>query len=42
MNRSSNKNPIVEDEADVIDMITMQLRKAGGFLVSVAHDGAEG
>ncbi len=33
---------IVEDEADVVDLLTLQLRKTGGFLVSVAHDGAEG
>jgi two-component system phosphate regulon response regulator PhoB len=32
---------IVEDEADVVDLLTMQLRKAGGFLVSVARDGEE-
>ncbi len=43
MNRSSNKKILlVEDEVDVIDLLTLQLRKSGGFLISVAHDGAEG
>ena len=37
----SKKILIVEDEADVVDLLTLQLRKAGGFLVSVARDGAE-
>lgn len=32
---------LVEDEGDVVDLLTLQLRKAGGFLVSVANDGAE-
>ena len=33
---------IIEDEADVVDLLTLQLRKAGGFSVLTAHDGTEG
>src|SRR6476620_1528635 len=33
---------IVEDEPDVVDLLTLQLHKAGGFSVLTAHDGAEG
>ncbi len=33
---------IVEDESDVVDLLTLNLRKAGGFAVSVAHDGVAG
>jgi len=33
---------IIEDEADVVNLLTLQLRKAGGFSVVTAHDGAEG
>jgi two-component system phosphate regulon response regulator PhoB len=33
---------IVEDEADVVDLLTLNLRKAGGFAVSVANDGVAG
>ena len=33
---------IVEDEPDVVDLLTLQLRKAGGFSVLTAQDGAEG
>jgi two-component system phosphate regulon response regulator PhoB len=33
---------IVEDEPDVVDLLTLQLRKAGGFSTTTAHDGAEG
>src|SRR5256714_3096377 len=33
---------IVEDEKDVVDLLTLNLRKAGGFAVSVANDGASG
>ena len=33
---------IVEDEPDVVDLLTLQLKKAGGFTVISAHDGAEG
>jgi two-component system phosphate regulon response regulator PhoB len=33
---------IVEDEPDVVDLLTLQLRKADGFSAIVAHDGAEG
>ncbi len=39
---SSNRILIVEDEADVVDMLTLNLRKAGGFTISTAADGAEG
>ena len=43
MNRSSNKKILlVEDEVDVVDLLTLHLRKADGYLLSVAHDGAEG
>ena len=38
----SNRILIVEDEADVVDMLTLNLRKAGGFAVSTAADGAAG
>ncbi len=38
----SNRILIVEDEADVVDMLTLNLRKAGGFTVSTAADGAAG
>src|SRR4029077_3797068 len=33
---------IVEDERDVVDLLTLNLRKAGGFVVSIAADGAAG
>ena len=33
---------IVEDERDVIDLLTLNLRKAGGFVISTAADGAAG
>ena len=33
---------LIEDEPDVIDLLTMQLRKAGGFSAISAADGAEG
>jgi two-component system phosphate regulon response regulator PhoB len=36
----SNRILIVEDEPDVVDMLTLGLRKAGGFVVSTAADGA--
>ena len=43
MSASPNKKIlIIEDEPDVIDLLTLQLRKAGGFSTSTAHDGAEG
>jgi two-component system phosphate regulon response regulator PhoB len=38
----SNRILIVEDEQDVVDMLTLNLRKAGGFIVSTAADGAAG
>jgi DNA-binding response OmpR family regulator len=33
---------IVEDEIDVIDLLTLSLRKAGGFSISTATDGVAG
>jgi DNA-binding response OmpR family regulator len=33
---------IVEDEPDVVDLLALQLKKAGGFTVISARDGAEG
>src|SRR6266481_1573557 len=33
---------IVEDERDVVDLLTLNLRKAGGFVISTAADGAAG
>jgi two-component system phosphate regulon response regulator PhoB len=38
----SNRILIVEDEQDVVDMLTLNLRKAGGFIISTADDGAAG
>jgi len=38
----SNRILIVEDEQDVVDMLTLNLRKAGGFIVSTAPDGPTG
>src|SRR6266446_1997320 len=37
---SSKRILIVEDENDVVDLLTLNLRKAGGFLISKAGDGA--
>ena len=43
MSISPNKKVlIVEDEPDVVDLLTLQLRKAGGFSVLTAYDGVEG
>lgn len=43
MSPSPNKKIlIVEDEPDVADLLILQLRKAGGFSVVTANDGAEG
>src|SRR5436309_11197222 len=39
---SSTRILIIEDEQDVIDLLTLQLRKAGGFNLSTATDGASG
>jgi phosphate regulon transcriptional regulator PhoB len=39
---TTNRILIVEDEADVVDMLTLNLRKAGGFTISTAEDGAAG
>src|ERR1700736_2921490 len=33
---------IVEDEKDVVDLLTLNLRKAGSFVLSTAADGAAG
>ena len=33
---------IVEDEKDVVDLLTLNLRKAGSFTISIANDGAAG
>jgi DNA-binding response OmpR family regulator len=33
---------LVEDETDVVDLLSMQLRKAGGFSIVTAQDGVEG
>jgi two-component system, OmpR family, phosphate regulon response regulator PhoB len=43
MDAASSKTVlIVEDERDVIDLLTLNLRKSGGFVVSTAADGATG
>jgi two-component system, OmpR family, phosphate regulon response regulator PhoB len=43
MDAVSNKRVlIVEDEKDVVDLLTLNLRKAGGFGISTAADGAAG
>ena len=39
---SSKRILIVEDEKDVIDLLILNFRKAGGFAVSTATDGANG
>ncbi|MGI8819937.1 MAG: response regulator [Chthoniobacterales bacterium] len=39
---ASNRILIIEDEPDVVDMLTLALRKAGGFTVAAAEDGASG
>src|ERR1700737_1041403 len=33
---------VVEDEKDVVDLLSLNLRKAGGFTISTASDGAAG
>jgi two-component system phosphate regulon response regulator PhoB len=33
---------LVEDEHDVVDLLALNLRKAGGFAISVANDGPTG
>ncbi|MBA2243237.1 MAG: winged helix-turn-helix domain-containing protein [Chthoniobacterales bacterium] len=38
----SNKILLIEDEHDVVDMLTLALQKAGGFSVLTAADGASG
>lgn len=43
MSAASGKNIlIVEDERDVIDLLTLNLRRAGGFTLSTATDGVSG
>jgi two-component system phosphate regulon response regulator PhoB len=43
MTASTNRKIlIIEDEPDVVDLLTLQLRKAGGFTALSATDGAEG
>src|SRR6267378_8257799 len=39
---SSKRILIVEDEKDVVDLLSLSLRKAGGFVLSNATDGAAG
>jgi two-component system, OmpR family, phosphate regulon response regulator PhoB len=39
---SSKTILIVEDERDVVDLLTFNLRKGGGFVISTAADGAAG
>jgi len=39
---SSKTILIVEDEKDVVDLLSLNLRKTGGFVVSSAKDGAAG
>ncbi|MFL6540832.1 MAG: response regulator, partial [Chthoniobacterales bacterium] len=39
---SSNRILIIEDEPDVIDMLSINLRKADGFTIATAGDGATG
>jgi two-component system phosphate regulon response regulator PhoB len=39
---SSKRILIVEDEKDVVDLLVLHLRKAGGFSISTAGDGATG
>jgi two-component system, OmpR family, phosphate regulon response regulator PhoB len=39
---SSKTVLIVEDEKDVVDLLVLNLRKAGGFAISTASDGAVG
>src|SRR5256714_7040029 len=39
---SSKRILIVEDEKDVVDLLTLNLRKAGGFAFSIANDGSAG
>ncbi|MFN2507273.1 MAG: winged helix-turn-helix domain-containing protein [Chthoniobacterales bacterium] len=39
---ASNRILIIEDEQDVVDMLTLNLRKTGGYTISTAADGASG
>ncbi|HMJ06670.1 MAG TPA: response regulator transcription factor [Chthoniobacterales bacterium] len=38
----SNRILIIEDEQDVVDMLELNLRKAGGYTIATAADGASG
>ena len=43
METPSNKSILIlEDERDVVDLLTLNLRKTGGFVVSTANDGSSG
>jgi len=39
---SSKRILVIEDERDVVDLLTLNLRKSGGFSISTASDGANG
>ena len=39
---STKRILIVEDEKDVVDLLILNLRKAGGFTIAIANDGATG
>jgi two-component system, OmpR family, phosphate regulon response regulator PhoB len=39
---STKRILVVEDEKDVVDLLTLNLRKAGGFVLLTAGDGATG
>jgi phosphate regulon transcriptional regulator PhoB len=39
---SSKRILVVEDEKDVVDLLNLHLRKAGGFIVSSTSDGSAG
>ena len=41
-NTADKKVLIIEDEKDVLDLLTLTLRKTGGFSISTATDGATG
>lgn len=42
MSTPNKKILIVEDEPDVVDLLILQMRKAGGFSIVTAEDGADG
>jgi two-component system, OmpR family, phosphate regulon response regulator PhoB len=39
---SSKRILVVEDEKDVVDLLSLHLRKAGGFMISSTSDGSTG